>query len=227
MIKVLSHRSQPEKHQGRTYAGEVEADHLIEWLNRPGNSAAGKRITSLLNDIREIARLLRNPEYFGTWHWNLPKEPRPGVVALSYEEYLEIRMRLRNINKRLARYRFWPKLEEFPLPRKMQMLYRNDPAVRWRSDFRGAVSDFLFTEQDAVRGIVELYAQNYLGRVRPCDSCRKWFFARFGHQLFCSTKCQQQSYRSKPAWKEHRRKWMRDHRRAVEIIQAGVPIKKK
>jgi hypothetical protein len=53
------------------------------------------------------------------------------------------------------------------------------------------------------------YQVGELTRLRRCSQCQKWLFARFRHQTFCSTKCQQKNYTQSDAWKAHRRAYMR------------------
>jgi len=48
--------------------------------------------------------------------------------------------------------------------------------------------------------IVSLSDDSLLDRVRPCGYCGKWFF---GARFYCSAKCKQAAYRSKPDFKAH------------------------
>jgi hypothetical protein len=65
---------------------------------------------------------------------------------------------------------------------------------------------------NALSCVVTLAQQGTLNRMRECLRCGKWYYARFRHQRFCSTKCQQAHYWSSPEWKAHRRVWMRNYR---------------
>lgn len=88
-------------------------------------------------------------------------------------------------------------------------------------DLGTAKLDFRWTSNDetvqAKLALVELamIGKGMLLKLRPCKlaSCRKWFFARFKHQWFCSTPHQQSFYRQGPEWKEHRRKWSKQYRK--------------
>jgi len=64
----------------------------------------------------------------------------------------------------------------------------------------------------AVLQIMLLGREGLLSRVRRCLKCRRWFFARFRHQNFCGTPCQQKFYRDNPEWREGRRKYMQKYR---------------
>lgn len=75
---------------------------------------------------------------------------------------------------------------------------------RWTSD--------AFEKGQALHCLIYLAERGRLDRMRECPHCKKWLFARFSHQRFCSTKCQQAYYWASPEWKAHRREWMRDYR---------------
>jgi hypothetical protein len=68
-------------------------------------------------------------------------------------------------------------------------------------------------EGAAVLHVLRLIANGILDRVRRSRSSWRRFFARFRHQDFCETKCQQKHYRSSLEWKAHRRQWARDYDR--------------
>jgi hypothetical protein len=67
--------------------------------------------------------------------------------------------------------------------------------------------------------LLHLADKGLLMRVRKCawQECLRWYFARFEHQEFCSTRCQQQAARSTHAWKEKRKDYMRRLRRAKKL----------
>jgi hypothetical protein len=97
--------------------------------------------------------------------------------------------------------------------------------LRWmysggiRMSFYEAGQIFLFgmDVSKAIRCLVQLGEQGLLNRMRECPKCGKWLYATFRHQKFCSTKCQQASYRSSEQWKAHRAVWMRDYRRKIAL----------
>jgi hypothetical protein len=64
----------------------------------------------------------------------------------------------------------------------------------------------------AVLWIAQLGALGVLWRIRQCLRCKRWYYARFSHQHFCSQRCQQTHYKSSPEWQQHRRAYMRDYR---------------
>jgi hypothetical protein len=67
--------------------------------------------------------------------------------------------------------------------------------------------------------LLHLADKGLLDRVRKCawEKCSRWYYARFEHQGFCSTRCQQQAARSTPAWREKRKDYMRRLRRVKKL----------
>ncbi len=70
----------------------------------------------------------------------------------------------------------------------------------------------VFRKAQALNCIITLTKYGRLDRMRECARCGKWLYARFSHQRFCSTKCQQTHYWKSPEWRAHRREWMREYR---------------
>jgi len=62
-----------------------------------------------------------------------------------------------------------------------------------------------FREQTAVNAILELSPRDLLSNVRRCDNkkCRRWLYARFPHQRFCSERCKNEYCASKAFKVEH------------------------
>jgi hypothetical protein len=65
-----------------------------------------------------------------------------------------------------------------------------------------------YDEMRAVFDLNQLAEDGLLLRIKKCV-CNRWFFARFEHQRFCSTRCREKAYRSSPAEKKKRREWAR------------------
>jgi hypothetical protein len=73
-----------------------------------------------------------------------------------------------------------------------------------------------FRKGQALSCFIVLAEYGRLDRMRECLRCGMWLYARFSHQRFCSTKCQQAHYWASPEWKAHRRQWMRNYRSLQE-----------
>lgn len=67
--------------------------------------------------------------------------------------------------------------------------------------------------------VLQLAEKGLLGSVRQCvwSECERWFFARFKHQVHCSTRCQQRDAKAKPEFKAARREYMRRLRRQKKL----------
>jgi hypothetical protein len=82
-------------------------------------------------------------------------------------------------------------------------------AVWWQGDLDAGQEGLRLRPSEVLELILKLTQVGDLTRLRRCAQCQKWLFARFRHQTFCSTKCQQKNYTQSDAWKAHRRAYMR------------------
>lgn len=83
-------------------------------------------------------------------------------------------------------------------------------ASSWRFDWR-PIGRMKPARALALFKLLQLAEQGLLDRLRQCakPACGRWFFARFRHQRFHSTKCQLDVFRSAPEWKQKRRDYMK------------------
>lgn len=76
-------------------------------------------------------------------------------------------------------------------------------------------------ESQQVLRVQSLRQMDLLARVRRCDSCTKWMFARLPGQRFCSESCRIKDYQSDPKWRkrnnEKRRKLYDLHKQHPNI----------
>ena len=78
--------------------------------------------------------------------------------------------------------------------------------------------------------LLHLAEKGVLASVKRCAwrECRCWFFARFLHQEFCSTRCQQRAAHSTQTWKDMRKRYMKDLRRTMRLREArGLKLSKR
>jgi len=60
----------------------------------------------------------------------------------------------------------------------------------------------------------EIVKRGWVGRLRICDVCKKWFCARKEFQLYCTNgRCRQRKYEASPEYKKWRRKNEAVHKR--------------
>jgi hypothetical protein len=203
MTKTRSHILQ------REYAGEQLSKPLLVWLNRRRRGTDHPRIERLLANLASIRR------FYGERAFNAGNDAsttiRPGFEGLTWSvmdlpatvvsrEFARAR---REARKELSHHRMWPDLDYFTSPAVRSK--GGQLTFRWNYGNRKA--------SEAVLQIVLLGQERLLWRVRQCDKCGRWFYARFKHGRFCSTPCQQIYYRESPEWREGRRKYMQRYRR--------------
>ena len=73
----------------------------------------------------------------------------------------------------------------------------------------------------AIRCLIHLAEEGSMDRMRRCKRCRKWLYAKFRHQQFCSAKCQESHYKNSDAWRAHRRESMRNNRATKKKQEQG------
>ena len=184
----------------RAYGGEWEGKLLAGMLNRFQGTTDGKRVASLLGDMQQLEESAPSVKQKAR-----PRAARqPGDVARFVQTYAKIGPVLARVNTELA-----------GTPQKLQLTITSGGRVDidWMRGRGNALRP-----EDAMWPMLQLVRQGYLNRVRHCELCRKWFYARFRHQTFCGTICQQKHYRSSSEWKAHRSEWMRDYR---QLKQSG------
>ena len=196
-------------HVSRTKRGESRAYFLIEWLNGTKGSLANKRVVDLIETFRELAEA-QSAEFPRARLVPQSKLRATAAQLANVRKFMVVRRKLKS---QLKRYWFQPEQE---------WTSRGSWIVSWRhSNKAGGIyitvsqqgDDVPVNEGDAVLNLFRLGEQGYFDRIQECQLCGKWLFARFKHQAYCSTKCQQQAYKSSEAWKQHRRDWMRGYRK--------------
>lgn len=168
----------------RTFSGEDLCEGLIEYLNWGSHDPKEQReqqgIVRLLEAISRLKELTE----------------RPASRA-------EIRAQQETLARLCRHYsRFYPLLwvDEKP-PYKHRVWWRTstDPLPG-----RPASLIHFYDHNSAINHIARIIAAEHLDKLRRCN-CGAWFFARFSHMRFCSTECQQRTYKDSPEWREYRR----------------------
>ena len=174
---------------------------LIEFLNK-AKTRPGKKIVMILEMMLEIEEMTRPIR---------PEEPMIAAVAWEksdpdkYKLHWEIEKRRALLERELSRYRFSPRAEV------VMGGGGKGPSVWaawWKGDDSKREVGLRMTGPEALELLLKLTQTGDLTRLRRCGQCYKWLFARFRHQTFCSTQCQQKNYTQSDAWKAHRRAYM-------------------
>ena len=172
---------------------------LIDFLNK-AETRPGKKIVVILEMMLEIEEMTRPLA---------PEEPMIAAVEWKkskpdkYKLHWEIEKHRALLERELSRYRFTPRAEVVmggggKGPSTWAAWWRGDDSQRERR--------LRMTAPEALELILKLTQTGDLSRLRRCGQCQKWLFARFRHQTFCSTQCQQKNYTQSDAWKAHRQR---------------------
>jgi ribosomal protein S27AE len=212
MLKLSSHMSESDhRSQMRTYTGEEECRALVDWLNREGKTGGGLKIQTLLTYAHDLSQAGPISAVRG--------QEMPLRVAVSEQVRFWESAISPIAAKRAARLRRVLKMVGVP---------KVGVTVNVRVDDTGRLRLVLATGRpwgEALLTTLRLDEMGVIDRVRKCPRCGKWFFARFRHQRFCQLKCQQKHFRESEAWKEHRRRWMRDYYRKTRDRKAHANIR--
>jgi hypothetical protein len=183
---------------------------LIKFLNGT-KTRRGKRVVTILERMLQLEEITRPIK---------PEEPM--IAALEwkrtdpdkYQLHWDIEKRRAMLNGELSRYRFTPHA------RVVMGGGGQGPsqwAAWWRGDSAAAKPEgrLRMVASEALELLLKLTQIGDLSRLRRCAHCQNWLYARFRHQTFCSTKCQQKHYTQTEQWKEHRRRYMRNRYRQL------------
>jgi hypothetical protein len=176
---------------------------LMKFLNQTKTSR-GKKIVTILEKMLELEEMTKPIK---------PEEPMIAAVEWErtdpkkYRVHWEIEKRTAMLERELSKYQFTPHAAV-----AMGGGGQNPSqwAVWWQANVTSELEKGLrMRASEALELILKLTQVGDLNRLRRCLQCHNWLFARFRHQTFCSTKCQQKNYTQSDAWKAHRRSYMR------------------
>ena len=139
--------------------------------------------------------------------------PHPRLKRIAPEKYrkeLALREKTYAINEVLRRYVFLPRVWSTG-QRPWVVLWDIVPRSTTGSRLRNGTLEL--NDGIALRLILDFAKAGHLNRFRRCLHCRKWLYAKFRHQDFCCTGCQQKHYAKSPEWRAKRRDYMREYRR--------------
>ncbi len=183
---------------------------LISFLNET-RSARGKRIVAILEMMLELEEMTNPipPEepMIAAWEWKRT-DPK------KFKIHLEIEKKRAKLQWELSKYHFTPHAEVgigggSKHPSEWVIWWKSDSGPKYEKHLRLVASE-------ALELILKLTQIGDLTRLRRCRQCQKWLYARFQHQTFCSTKCQQKNYTDTDEWRKHRSDYMRSRYRLLK-----------
>jgi hypothetical protein len=206
---------------GTVMVSDAEIRGLIHYLNKAQCKGADRTVLELLEQMLELDKMNRPL-------WGETDEerevaimvakagraaPNPMLEKISpgkYRQEVAITDKTYQINKELSKYRFLPRTWSTGAPKPWTVMWEVVPNSSTKTRFREGL--FQLNDGIALRMILDFARAGYLTRLRRCLRCRNWLYAKFKHQDFCSTKCQQKHYAMSPERKEKRRDYMRGYR---------------
>jgi hypothetical protein len=205
---------------GTVMVSDAEIRGLVQYLNNAQNREADRAVLDLLEQMLALDKMERplwgetqEEREVATMVTRMGRTvPNPRLKRIAPEKYrqeLAITEKTYQINWKLSRYRF--------LPRAWSTGQR-PWIVNWEvlpnTSRKPKLRDGLFQLNDgmALRMILDFARAGCLNRLRRCLRCLSWLYAKYRHQNFCSTKCQQKHYAISPEWKAKRRDYMRRYR---------------
>ena len=200
---------------------DAEIRGLIRYLNDAEAHGADRTVLELLEQMLELDKMDRPS-------WGETKEEseiqtmvtkagrsvlNPALKRVAPEKYrqeLAITEKTDRINKELRKYRFLPRTWSVGAPRPWTVIWEVLPNNFKKSQLVNGLIEL--HDGMALRMILDFASAGYLNRLRRCLHCRNWLYAKFRHQDFCKTECQQKHYAKSPEWKAKRRDYMRGYR---------------
>lgn len=211
--------------KSREYGGERQGLHVVQWLNGARQAKSTKSYSRVVRIYALLLQLaIKSKEY-------QPVYAKPELLdkdkkyAEKYTRIItESRGLAEQLNCCLQRYRMHPEIEA-RLGEGGVYLQWSSSSARSKWGFTIEVDDSrqtiermpvrfpglsaLITEPRAVLLLLELARSRYVSRVRPCQQCETWFYARLPQAKFCSRACQQSHFRTSEDFKNHKKEYMR------------------
>jgi hypothetical protein len=185
----------------RLAQGASVGRRLMDWLNAPSAALARNRATE---DHRRITRLLDNlillggMGQFDLGGWEGALDSAAREHAISKNELDRYRQAIKDIRKTLSLYQFHLVVESLDPGRK------GDVKFAWYTGRRDGPRVML--------ALMWLAERELLWRVRRCDKCRRWFYARRKDSRFDTLACRLAWHQSTPETRRKRAAAARERR---------------
>lgn len=205
----------PEK--TREYEGEDEADFFVNWLNGTKDRAAKDRITGIVGMFKVL-------ESYEEVKWRKSAFTNDGKNYMTLTPKQRDRL-ARKLDRDLSYYTMRPRIfihgqKDYGScvtvgwrPISGSKLDRQDRKNHVVSDSAKAVEDdprpgAQMLESAAIRMALELMQSGSIYRIVPCR-CGKFFYKRFSHQKFCTSKCRLAEFRDSDESRKKRNEYAR------------------
>jgi hypothetical protein len=190
------------KRRAAEFQGEKEGNPLSEWLRaQPKRSKAYQRIETILKLLNEIVRIESEArEHHGWTTARVSQWRKLGLgIVFAHGKHQDVARLKAALNKQLQTYPGFPVLSHIATTGTPEITH-------------GVASKQIRpSEVGALNAVLSLARQGLLDRMRQCQQCNRWFFARFQHQLSHDSKCRIKHSRSTEQAKEKHRQRMRDY----------------
>jgi len=189
---------------GSVLVWEEELRELVGYLNSSASPGVKRvlNILTLMHEVESVEPPVFSERIEGPMMVVRAGRPElnPILKKIAPEKY-HLQQRIdslqHSINRKLARYRFWPHASQ----------HDRTWVVTWSPRRPG--TRYEMGEMQALEVVINLARAGYLNRLRRCIQCQKWLYAKVRHQTFCSMKCQQKQHAQTEEFKEKRRDYMR------------------
>jgi hypothetical protein len=215
---------------------------LVQYLNEAEAQREGKRIIRIAQEMLELEKI-EKPVWGETKEereFSSGPNARPAMVSRGgrgvvnpllrrispdkYRRQREIEQREILLNRELAQHGFSPYTWFSTTGHWIVTWQIQSRAPEKHKVHRGVMQ---LDDGAALQMILDLARAGYLNRLRRCSHCGGWLYAKFRHQHFCSTKCQQRHYTTGEDWKAHRREYMRRYYQMRLKSVVRIPSKAK
>ena len=205
---------------GTTVVPDAALQGLVAFLNGDKAARESARIVQILEQMLALEKMKQpvwgEAEEESQIPVTVTKAGRtvvnPKLERIAPEKYklqADFEARKEWVNQQLALNRFLPYAWPSFLG-KWIVVWQIQSRAPKRCRLRRGVLDM--DDGFGIQLILDLARAGYLNRLRRCHCCRQWLYARFKHQNYCSTKCQQKHYAQSADWRAKRRDYMREYR---------------
>jgi hypothetical protein len=189
------HGSDKGRKDKRLFSGEKESQPLVALLNAK-DGAFGRRTAASRRRVGEL---------FETVFAMLSMTKETPSHLLSLRDDRKYESLIRSLNRKLKRYRE----SRFPFFGSAHSLAHGKES--WWFDYERRTPGVPEIERAAIDAFVDLGEEGLIGRIRRCQHCQRWIFARFPHQSCCSAYCRERVFRSSEQWKAKRREKAKEY----------------